>query len=222
MQLMEESDELAEELMETVASPESANSAAHGAHELVEEHMETKVAGPVVLGPIPPFPMFGVMDSVGEKDAVKFAAYFSTGDGAQASFDLEGRRLERDVLLLGGERARWADAEDPLDVPRGPAMAKGEDWAGLEYRLGASALGALGRACDAALKGMKKGEEALLRCTKDYSCEDWSDGVEVTIKLRDISAYPTLLSRCRFVTNCSSRCSGIAQVARLPDTNSTH
>ncbi|CAK0826628.1 unnamed protein product [Prorocentrum cordatum] len=79
------------------------------------------------------------------------------------------------------------DDEVFIDV-RATAAAGGpaKDWAGLEYRLGSSALGPLGRACDAALKGMKKGEEALLRCTKDYSCEDWSDGVEVTIKLQEI------------------------------------
>ncbi|CAK0813393.1 unnamed protein product [Prorocentrum cordatum] len=36
------------------------------------------------------------------------------------------RRLERDVLLLEGERVRWADVEDSLDELRDPAMAKAE------------------------------------------------------------------------------------------------
>ena len=39
------------------------------------------------------------------------------------------RRLEHVALLLEGERARWADAGDPLDEPREPAMAKAEVFA---------------------------------------------------------------------------------------------
>ncbi|CAK0832627.1 unnamed protein product, partial [Prorocentrum cordatum] len=92
------------------------------------------------------------------------------------------------VLAEGTGWAKPKFGDEVLTDVRATAAAGGpaKDWAGLEYRLGFSALGPLGRACDAALKGMKKGEEALLRCTKDYSCEDWSDGVEVTIKLQEI------------------------------------
>jgi FK506-binding protein 4/5 len=42
-----------------------------------------------------------------------------------------------------------------------------EERADVEYTLGAPDLGPLGKACDKALTGMKKGETVSLRCTKD-------------------------------------------------------
>jgi FKBP-type peptidyl-prolyl cis-trans isomerase len=39
----------------------------------------------------------------------------------------------------------------------------------LEYVLGSDALGAFGKACDKCLTNMKRGEEASLACTKEYS-----------------------------------------------------
>mmetsp|Transcript_69986 Transcript_69986/g.176339 ORF Transcript_69986/g.176339 Transcript_69986/m.176339 type:complete len:565 (+) Transcript_69986:2-1696(+) len=62
-----------------------------------------------------------------------------------------------------------------------------EDRGSFEYKLGSDALGPLGKACDKALTGMKKGEEASLKCSKEYSYGDkHADGAVITIALLQI------------------------------------
>lgn len=65
-----------------------------------------------------------------------------------------------------------------------------EERASFEYCLGSSTLGSVAKACDKALKGMKKGEEAELKCTKDYAYGDaHPDGATLTLSL--IEMYET-------------------------------
>ena len=49
-----------------------------------------EAVGPMVLGAIPPFKVFGVAESVEAKGTAKCTADLGSGDGVQASFDLEG------------------------------------------------------------------------------------------------------------------------------------
>jgi len=65
-----------------------------------------------------------------------------------------------------------------------------EERADVDYALGAPDLGPLGRACDRALGGMKKGETASLRCARDYMYGDGDgrapEGGSVELTLHEI------------------------------------
>jgi len=62
-----------------------------------------------------------------------------------------------------------------------------EERGSFEYCLGSATLGPLAKACDQALQGMKKGEEAELKCTKDYAYGDQHpDGATLTISLTEL------------------------------------
>jgi FKBP-type peptidyl-prolyl cis-trans isomerase len=56
-----------------------------------------------------------------------------------------------------------------------------------EYTIGSGALGSVGKACDKALVGMKRREQASLKCSKDYvSDERLQMGALVTITLEEM------------------------------------
>lgn len=60
-----------------------------------------------------------------------------------------------------------------------------EEKVGLEYAVGSGVLGPISKTCDKALMGMKKGEEASLKCTKDYAYGDkHPDGATITLTLQ--------------------------------------
>lgn len=62
-----------------------------------------------------------------------------------------------------------------------------EERTDFEFTLGSGALGPLEKACEKALLGMKKGEVADLRCTKDYCYGDERpDGCTVSMTLQQI------------------------------------
>merc|ERR1719183_2483166 len=56
-----------------------------------------------------------------------------------------------------------------VEAPDGSLIEEKSDF---EYVIGSEALGSLGKACDKALMEMKKGEEASLKCTKEYALGD--------------------------------------------------
>lgn len=57
----------------------------------------------------------------------------------------------------------------------------------LEYVIGSGALGAVGKACDKAITDMKKGEEASLKCAKEYGYGDKTpEGVTITLELKEL------------------------------------
>lgn len=62
-----------------------------------------------------------------------------------------------------------------------------EERQGFEYVLGSEALGPLGRAVDRALARMKRGEQASLRCSKDYAYgEKHPEGATLLLTLAEI------------------------------------
>jgi len=52
----------------------------------------------------------------------------------------------------------------------------------MEYVIGSDNLGAFGKACDKAILGMKRGEEATLQCSKEYSGIEGGAKVSLTLK----------------------------------------
>merc|ERR1740121_1442294 len=71
-----------------------------------------------------------------------------------------------------------------VEAPDGSLIEEKSDF---EYVIGSEALGSLGKACDKALMEMKKGEEASLKCTKEYALGDKTpDGATVTLELKEI------------------------------------
>ena len=63
------------------------------------------------------------------------------------------------------------------------ARAPGAD---LEYVIGSDALGSLARAVDMALIGMKRGEDASLKCSKHYTYSDKPEGVTLSLTLKEL------------------------------------
>jgi FK506-binding protein 4/5 len=62
-----------------------------------------------------------------------------------------------------------------------------EERSSFEYRTGSGDLGPVSKACDKVLSGMKKGEEASLKCSKDYcDGEKHPEGVTVELTLSEI------------------------------------
>jgi FKBP-type peptidyl-prolyl cis-trans isomerase len=62
-----------------------------------------------------------------------------------------------------------------------------EEKSNLEYVSGSGGLGAVSKACEKAINGMKKGEEASLVCSKDYcDGEKCPDGVTCELQLLEI------------------------------------
>jgi len=59
-----------------------------------------------------------------------------------------------------------------------------EEKTDLQYVMGSGSLSVAKKACEQALGGMKRGEEAALKCSKDYS--DVEGGVTVTLTLKEI------------------------------------
>jgi len=71
-----------------------------------------------------------------------------------------------------------------VEAPDGSSIQEKSDF---EYVIGSDALGALGKACDKALMEMKKGEEASLKCTKEYALGDKTpDGATVSLTLKQV------------------------------------
>jgi len=71
-----------------------------------------------------------------------------------------------------------------VEAPDGSLLEEKSDF---EYVIGSDALGALGKACDKALMEMKKGEEASLKCTKEYALGDKTpDGATVSLTLKQV------------------------------------
>ena len=56
----------------------------------------------------------------------------------------------------------------------------------LEYVIGSDALGSLARAVDMALIGMKRGEDASLKCSKDYTYSEKPEGVTLSLTLKEL------------------------------------
>mmetsp|Transcript_67430 Transcript_67430/g.191146 ORF Transcript_67430/g.191146 Transcript_67430/m.191146 type:complete len:487 (+) Transcript_67430:1-1461(+) len=62
-----------------------------------------------------------------------------------------------------------------------------EERSRFEYAMGSGALGPLTKVCEKSLMGMKKGEEASLKCSKDYAYGDERpDGATITLTLHEI------------------------------------
>merc|ERR1719436_630032 len=55
----------------------------------------------------------------------------------------------------------------------------------MEYVLGSDVLGPLKKACDKAIIGMKKGEEAELKCSKEYAYPD-KGAATITLTLHEL------------------------------------
>jgi FK506-binding protein 4/5 len=71
-----------------------------------------------------------------------------------------------------------------VEAPDGSLIEEKSDF---EYVIGSEALGSLGKACDKALMEMKKGEEASLKCTKEYALGDKTpDGATVSLTLKQV------------------------------------
>lgn len=62
-----------------------------------------------------------------------------------------------------------------------------EEHVALEYVVGSGAMGSIGRACDKAIVGMKKGEECEIKCSKGYAYgEAYPEGATVSLTLSEI------------------------------------
>jgi len=62
-----------------------------------------------------------------------------------------------------------------------------EEKPNIDYIIGSDALGPLAKACNKALTGMKKGEEAALKCSKDYAYGDERpDGATINLTLHEL------------------------------------
>jgi len=62
-----------------------------------------------------------------------------------------------------------------------------EERKSVEYTMGSGALGPITKVCEKALGGMKKGEEASLKCAKDYAYGDQRpDGAIITLTLHEL------------------------------------
>jgi len=62
-----------------------------------------------------------------------------------------------------------------------------EERADFEYVIGSDALGPVAKACDKAITGMKRGEEASLKCSKDYAYpEKTPDGAVLHLTLKEM------------------------------------
>jgi len=71
-----------------------------------------------------------------------------------------------------------------ISVKTEKATGSVDDVAEMEYVLGSEGLGEVGKACDKALLGMKRLEEATLQCSKEYSGVE--GGAKVSLTLREI------------------------------------
>jgi len=96
--------------------------------------------------------------------------------------------IKTQVTEGSGWRTPKIDGEVLVTVkaesPDGSSIAEHTD---LEYVIGSDSLGPIAKACDKALQGMKVGEEAQLKCSKDYAFGDRTpEGATVTIKLSQI------------------------------------
>jgi FK506-binding protein 4/5 len=71
-----------------------------------------------------------------------------------------------------------------VDKPDGSTVEEKNDF---EYVIGSDALGLVGKTCDKALTGMKRGEECTLKCTKEYALGDSTpDGATLSLTLKEL------------------------------------